>query len=101
MNIARVNGAHGSLDDVRDMILRLKRDLPPGVEILLDLPGNKIRTDNIAEPIPLGPGQEFVLKPDNLTYRPLYKSLKTGDMISATALRGLRRHVRLQPGGTR
>ena len=83
MNIARVNGAHGSLDDVRDMILRLKRDLPQGVEILLDLPGNKIRTDNIAEPIPLKPGEEFVLKPDNLTYRPLYKSLKQGDMISA------------------
>ena len=40
------------------------------------LPGNKIRTENIAEPIPFEPGQEFVLKPDNLTYRPLYKSLK-------------------------
>ena len=83
MNIARVNGAHGSLDDVKDMILRLKRDLPRGVEILLDLPGNKIRTDNIDEPIPLTPGQEFVLKPANLTYRPLYKSLIKGDMISA------------------
>lgn len=83
MNIARVNGAHGTLDDVKDMILRLKRDLPRGVEILLDLPGNKIRTDNIREPIALAAGQEFVLKPENLTYRPLYKSLKKGDMISA------------------
>jgi pyruvate kinase len=83
MNIARVNGAHGSLDDVKAMILRLGRDLPRGVEILLDLPGNKIRTDNIPEPIPLTAGQEFVLKPENLTYRPLYKSLKKGDMISA------------------
>ena len=83
MNIARVNGAHGSLDDVKAMILRLRRDLPAGVEIMLDLPGNKIRTDNIAEPIPLTAGQEFVLKPENLTYRPLYKSLKKGDMISA------------------
>jgi pyruvate kinase len=82
MNIARVNGAHGSLDDVKAMILRLLRDLPAGVEILLDLPGNKIRTDNILEPIPLTAGQEFVLKPENLTYRPLYKSLKKGDMIS-------------------
>ena len=83
MNIARVNGAHGSLDDVKAMILALRRDLPQGVEILLDIPGNKIRTDNIAEPIALAAGQEFVLKPENLTYRPLYKSLKKGDMISA------------------
>ncbi|MCB9834378.1 MAG: pyruvate kinase [Planctomycetes bacterium] len=83
MNIARVNGAHGSLDDVRAMVTRLKRDLPAGVEILLDLPGNKIRTDNIAEPILLEAGSEFVIKPDNLTYRPLYKSLKKGDQISA------------------
>jgi pyruvate kinase len=71
MNMARVNGAHGSLDDVKDMILRLKRDLPRGVEILLDLPGNKIRTDNIDEPIPLTAGQEFVVKPANLTDRAL------------------------------
>jgi len=83
MNIARVNGAHGSLDDVRAMLLRLGRDLPDGVEILLDLPGNKIRTNNILEPIPLTAGQEFVIKPENLTYRPLYKSLKRGDVISA------------------
>jgi hypothetical protein len=62
---------------------RLKRDLPRGIEILLDLPGNKIRTDNIDEPILLTAGQEFVLKPENLTYRPFYKSLNKGDMISA------------------
>src|SRR5688572_9171396 len=60
MNIARVNGAHGSLDDVKTMIVALKRDLPEGVEILLDLPGNKIRTDNIPEPIPLLAGEPFV-----------------------------------------
>ncbi len=83
MNIARVNGAHGSLEDVKKMVAGLKKDLPKGVEILLDLPGNKIRTDNIAKPIMLKKGEAFVLKPDNLTYRPLYKSLKAGDQISA------------------
>ena len=51
MNIARVNGSHGSLDDVRRMVAFLREHLPAGVEILLDLPGNKIRIDNIAEPI--------------------------------------------------
>ena len=83
MNIARVNGAHGSLEDVRRMVESLKRDLPSGVEVLLDLPGNKIRTDNIEEPIELERDQEFVIRPDMLTYRPLYKSVKAGDEISA------------------
>ncbi len=108
MNIARVNGAHGSLDDVNKMIAQLKKDLPKGVEILLDLPGNKIRTDNIAEPIMLSKGAEFVIKPDNLTYRPLYKSLKIGDQISAadgsiklevTAIKGEDIHTVVHVGG--
>lgn len=83
MNIARVNGAHGSLEDVARMIDCLQSDLPDGVEILLDLPGNKVRTDNFDEPVELVAGDPFVLKPENLTYRPLYKSLKGGELISA------------------
>lgn len=108
MNIARVNGAHGTLEDVRKMIKQLKKDLPKGVEVLLDLPGNKIRTDNIAEPIMLKNGEEFVIKPDNLTYRPLYKSLKEGDEISAadgsiklkvTGIKGENIHTVVNVGG--
>ncbi len=83
MNIARVNGAHGSLEDVQDFIHRLKNDLPEGVAILLDLPGNKIRTDGFLEPVELVAGETFVLRPDMLTYRPLYKSVHTGHRISA------------------
>jgi len=83
MNIARVNGSHGSLDDVRAMIQFLRQHLPESVEILLDLPGNKIRTDNISEPIPLVEGEEFVIKPENLTYRGLYQRVKPGCRISA------------------
>lgn len=108
MSIARVNGAHGSLDDVKSMVLNLKRDLPAGVEILLDLPGNKIRTDNIKEPIALVAGETFVIRPENLTYRPLYKSLKPSALISAadgaiqlevTAIEGENIHTRVIVGG--
>ena len=108
MNIARVNGAHGTLDDVRKMINRLKKDLPKGVAILLDLPGNKIRTDNIKEPIPLKAGQEFVLKPNMVTYRAFYRALKPGHRISAadgsiqlevTAIKGEDIHTKVLVGG--
>ncbi len=83
MNLARVNGSHGSLDDVRAMVQFLKRELPAGVQILLDLPGNKVRTDNIKAPIPLEAGSEFRLAPENLTFRGLYTRVKPGDRISA------------------
>ncbi len=83
MNIARVNGSHGSLDDVRSMVTYLRANLPSGVEILLDLPGNKIRTDNIAEPIDLRAGDTFVIPPNRVTYRPLYTRVHAGDRISA------------------
>lgn len=84
MNIARVNGSHGSLDDVRAMILYLKAHLPPGIEILLDLPGNKIRTDNIQTPISLEMGAEFLIHPEQLTFRSLHARVKSGDRISAS-----------------
>ncbi|MSR74821.1 MAG: hypothetical protein EXS14_05045 [Planctomycetes bacterium] len=83
MNIARVNGSHGSLDDIRAMVSFLKRELPAGVKILLDLPGNKVRTDNICEPIALKAGAEFVLHPENLTFKSLWSRVKAGDRISA------------------
>lgn len=83
MDIARVNGAHGSLQDVADMVRFLRENLPAGVEILLDLPGNKIRTDGIVEPIDLKEGAEFVIPPNRVTYRPLYTLVKPGYRISA------------------
>ncbi len=83
MNIARVNGSHGSIEDVRAMVAFLRHHLPEGVEILLDLPGNKIRTDNIKEPIDLVEGATFVIPCDKVTYRPLYTRVRAGDRISA------------------
>ena len=90
------------------MIRALQRDLPEGVEILLDLPGNKVRTDGIEEPIQLERGQDFVLRPDMLTYRPLYRSLEAGMRISAadgsillevTKIEGEDIHTRVHAGG--
>jgi pyruvate kinase len=83
MDIARVNGSHGSLDDVRRMVRFLRESLPKGLEVLLDLPGNKIRTDNVAEPIALAAGETFVIPPDRVTWRPLFTRVRPGDRISA------------------
>ena len=83
MNIARVNGSHGSLDDIRRYVSFLRQHLPEGVGILLDLPGNKVRTDNIEKPIQLAEGDSFVLEPHNLTYPTLHARVRSGFRISA------------------
>ncbi len=108
MNIARVNGSHGSLDDIRNMVGFLKRELPASVKILLDLPGNKVRTDNISEPIALTAGEAFVLPPEKLTFKSLWSRVKEGDRISAadgaiqldvTGVKGNEIHTRVVVGG--
>ena len=83
MNIARINGSHGSLEDVRQLIIATRSTLEDRVRILLDLPGNKIRTDNIDRPIALSEGEELVLPPDRLTYKGLHARLEPGQRISA------------------
>jgi pyruvate kinase len=111
MDVARVNGSHGSLDDVRNMILVLRSHLSEaerGVRILLDLPGNKIRTNNLATPVTLQAGESFVLSPDHLTYPAFYRLVKPDDRISAadgaiqlqvTAVKGTDVHTRVLVGG--
>lgn len=50
MTIARINGSHGTVEEIEDMIKKLVDLLPDGkvtTKILLDLPGNKIRTTDI------------------------------------------------------
>jgi pyruvate kinase len=84
MDIARVNGSHGTLEDVRSMVGFLKTHLPRGIPILLDLPGNKVRTDNLQAPVSLAAGQRFELRPENLTFRSLHARVKAGDRISAS-----------------
>jgi pyruvate kinase/choline kinase len=83
MKIARINGSHGSLDDVRHLIRTVRSHLGQATSILLDLPGNKIRTNNLSTPVALRAGETFVLKPENLTFRALHSKLGPGDRISA------------------
>ncbi len=84
MDIARINGAHGTLEDVRALVRFVRAEAPPGTEILLDLPGNKVRTDNIDEPIHLVTGTEFALPADRLTYPSLHALVRPGHRISAS-----------------
>ncbi|MGH7595080.1 MAG: pyruvate kinase [bacterium] len=64
MNVARLNFSHGTHDEHRQRIARIReiadaKKLP--IAILQDLSGPKLRTGPMAKPVVLQPGQIFVL----------------------------------------
>ncbi|RDU22797.1 pyruvate kinase [Anaerosacchariphilus polymeriproducens] len=75
--IYRINGAHGSVRDIEEYILEIRRQVP-GADILMDLPGNKVRTKDIEIPITLEKGKEFEIPCNNFNYQEFYKHLEPG-----------------------
>ncbi|WP_417903852.1 pyruvate kinase [Campylobacter sp. LH-2024] len=74
--IYRINGAHGTIDDIRKTIINLKNQID-NVEILIDLPGNKIRTANIDQNgVLLCKDKTFSLNINQFNYKDFYKLLK-------------------------
>ena len=80
--IFRVNGAYGGLDEVRENILYIRNTFKKA-EVLLDLPGNKIRTRGLADPIPLKKNKAFTLQSHQTTYPGFHRLIKKGDEILA------------------
>jgi pyruvate kinase len=91
MSIARLNASHNSLEWHRDVIRRL-RNLSHLIPILIDIPGRKIRTGLLPEPVPLVLGQTLVFTTEQnyskfdkipVTYANLHNELSVGDVILA------------------
>lgn len=79
--IYRINGAHGNAQTISRQIEKIRSQVP-NAEILLDLPGNKIRTA-LEEPIALKNGQTFSLKRDNFNFGGFLDLAKSGDVVFA------------------
>jgi len=76
-NIYRINGAHGSIADIEAGIKNIRSQIP-GAAILLDLPGNKVRTANIDVGIQLEKGKTFKILNSQFNYPEFYRHLKPG-----------------------
>lgn len=76
-NIYRINGAHGSVTDIEKNIIKIREQVPEA-SILMDLPGNKVRTSHIEEGIYLEKGKEFTIPSSCFNYPQFYKHLKPG-----------------------
>src|SRR3989338_6503623 len=80
--IYRVNGSHVKEEELPNIVRRVKKILPCA-RIMLDLPGNKIRTTNLSEPIRLVRGEPFVLYDYQVNYPKFYTKIRKGDRIFA------------------
>lgn len=76
-NIYRINGAHGDIADIETYVKKIRSQVPDA-DILMDLPGNKVRTKNLDKGIVLEKGKEFVIKNENFNYTDFYKHLQPG-----------------------
>ena len=81
-NIYRINGAHGSIADIERTILHIREQIKDA-EILLDLPGNKIRTANMPTSIPVRKGESFTLRCDQFNYPDYYQHIQPGMTVWA------------------
>lgn len=80
--IYRINGAHGSLEDIKNTIINI-RNQNRTAKILIDLPGNKIRTANIDNPIQVFKEQDFILKTTQFNFKEFYKLIQPGMKVYA------------------
>ena len=76
-NIYRINGAHGTISDVEQSICNIRAQIPEA-QILMDLPGNKVRTANIQTGIPLEKGKTFEMQSSQFNYPEFYRHLSPG-----------------------
>lgn len=77
-NIYRINGAHGSIEDIEGYIEEIRAQVPEAA-ILMDLPGNKVRTKDVPENgIELAKGEKFNIPSECFNYPRFYTHLKPG-----------------------
>ena len=81
--ILRINGSHAKPSEVGFYARAIRKALGRRVKILLDLPGNKIRTSDLSQPIVLAAGKTFELRPEHLNYPQFLKNLAPGDILLA------------------
>lgn len=91
MTVARLNGSHGSLDWHREAI-KLIREVVPDIPILLDIPGRKIRTNQLAHEPSFDAGDVIILTTDSnhdgtekvpVNFDALHEQLKPGARLFA------------------
>ncbi len=96
-SILRINGSHENLESIRVCASQLRKWMGKRAKILVDIPGNKIRTMHLGDPIILKPGKEIQLFKHQVNFPGFFKLLRKGDTILAND--GLVRFKVQKPSG--
>ncbi|MCK5110902.1 MAG: hypothetical protein KAQ94_05225 [Arcobacteraceae bacterium] len=82
-NIYRINGAHGTIETIEKYILEIQSQVK-NANILMDLPGNKVRTANLKDGfIDIKDGEEFNIYFNQMNYKEFFKHIRIGDEVWA------------------
>ncbi|MEE3466937.1 MAG: pyruvate kinase [Eubacterium sp.] len=77
-NIYRINGAHGGITDIENYIKEIRRQ-EPDADILMDLPGNKVRTKELPNGgVEVEVGKQFSIPSECFNYSGFWKHLRPG-----------------------
>lgn len=80
--IWRLNAAHGSAESLENTMAGLKKRLPQA-QILLDLPGRKIRLTRLDRPLNLQAGQKFSLPSQCFNFPQITRRMSRGEILIA------------------
>ena len=81
-NLYRINGAHNDSNDTKNLVRMLRKEIP-NANILLDLPGNKIRTANLSDAIPVRKNEAFTISSHITNLPTFHMYLQEGNTVFA------------------
>jgi len=79
--IFRINGAHMRPAQIPTAVKVIRQCCGDRVKVLIDLPGNKIRTRDLVQTVTLKRGESFALDSVNFSLESFPKYLKRGDTV--------------------
>lgn len=80
--IYRINASHGELHHIESYIKYIRSEIS-NAAIMLDLPGNKIRTKNIEDPIVFTTNEILTLHAEQFNFPSFFRYLKKGMIMTA------------------
>jgi pyruvate kinase len=81
--ILRVNGAHASSSQLKHYIDAIHQAVGSQVKVLIDVPGNKVRTTNFPGPLVVEEGKALTLDASHFNYPEIIEYIRPGHVLLA------------------